>query len=325
MKKLGATFWIVAAIDAALLLVFLAMTLQQHSPGGNDGGREMGLFFFIIVPACVLAIAMLMFHFSASPWVKGLALFIVLVPGVWFAQSRVRDVLIDRSIEADRTGAGYFESEAMRRMGVAVVQRDVATLMRLGPTVDVNAAGRDMTLLALAVRSADARTSDGSEMPVVRALLALGARTDSAMHVACVRSDSVLLEALLAAGGNPNLRIGDGEPLVFDTMSSITPDNFRRLARSGLDLNSKSRDGPLPVQLAIYRRWDLLAIAIELGADMSAKRPDGRHVAGELAGQADEETKAGREVPAALQHARDVLSVASLNPRSSHPKMPAGS
>lgn len=179
--------------------------------------------------------------------------------------------------------------------------------MRIGPTVDVNTPGRDMTLLGLAVSGPDARVSDGSEMPVVRALLALGARADAGMHDACVRRNSALLETLLGAGGNPNLKIAENQPLVFDTMSRITPQNFRLLAGKGLDLNSKSYDDPLSVQLTIYRRWDLLAIAIELGADTTLARPDGRNVADELATQIDEETKAGHDIPADLLRARAAL------------------
>ena len=306
MTRLAQVFWSIAAIDAALLVVFLVMTLQQRS-SQNDGSREMGMFFFVIVPGFVLVLAMLLFHFSASwPW-KSIALLVVVVPGLWFAKSQIEDWVVDRQIEADRTGAGYFETEPMRQMGVAVVNRDVATLKRIGPTLDVNAPGRDMTLMRLAVSGADARTSDGSELPVVRALLALGAHADDAMPTACVRVDSALLDMLLAAGGNPNLNPTGHQPLIFEVMSSITPPNFRLLASHGLDLNSKAYNDPLPVQLTIYRRWDLLAIAIELGADVSLSRPDGRNVADELVSQVDEEVKAGREPPADLLRARTAL------------------
>jgi len=310
MTRLGQGFWAIAAIDAVLLAVLLVMSLQQRS-SQNDGGREMALFFFIMLPGFVLALAMLLFHFSTSLPAKSIALFVVLVPGLYFAKLQIENRIVDRSIEADRLGVGYFDTEPMRLMGAAVVQRDVQTLMRIGPGVDVNMPGRDnMTLMRLAVSSADERVSDGSDVPVVRTLLALGAKPDAAMHTACVRFDSDLLATLLAAGGNPNLKAGGHQPLVFDTMSSITPRNFRLLAQHGLDLNSRSHDDPLPVQLAIYRRWDLLAIAIELGADTQRARPDSRTVAGELASQIDEETKAGREPPADLLRASALLDAA---------------
>ena len=298
-------FWVVAATDSALLLAMLVMTLNSSS-GQNDGGREMALFFFIILPAVVLVLAILMFHFGPV-WLKAVALLIVLVPGLWFGKVQIEDRLVDRRIAADRSGVGYFHTEPMRQMGAAVVQRDVDTLMRVGRTVDVDTPGDDMTLMRLAVYGPDARSSDGSELPVVRALLALGASPDAAMSTACMRTDPDLLEMLLAAGGNPNLEVAPQRPLVFETMSVITQRSFRVLVAHGLTLNSVSYRDPLPVQLAIYRRWDLLAIAIELGADTTRARPDGRTVASELASQIEEEKAAGREVPADLLRALAVL------------------
>jgi len=306
MTRLAQVFWSIAALDALALVVLLVLLLSDPH-GQNDGGRQMGLFFFILLPALVLAAAMAMFRFGTSLPVKSIALFIVVVPAFWFAKVKIEERLVDRSIEADRQGVGYFDSEPLRKMGAAIVQRDVETLKRLGATVDVNTPGRDdMTLMQLAVTNADARTSDGSELPVVRALLALGAKADAGMEVACIRRDSELLEMLLAAGGDPNLKPA-GQPFVFSVMSTITPRNFRLLAAKGLDLNSRSRGDPLPVQLVIYRRWDLLAIAIELGADTTLAREDGRTVAGELASQIEEAKKAGGDIPAGLLQARAAL------------------
>lgn len=303
MTRLAQAFWMVAALDAAVLLVALLMSLQD-SGGGRDGGREMGLFFFVLVPAAVLVLAALAFHFSGSTAARAVALLVVLVPGLWWARVQVDEVLITRRMAADRAGTGFFDTEAMRLMGAAVMQHDVPTLMRLGPGVDVNTPGREMTLLRLA---AEALEPDGTELPVVRALLALGAQADQAMPAAVVRDDPALLKMLLAAGANPNLQNAYGQPLIFDVKSTIPPRSFRLLAAHGLNLDSVSYGDPLPVQLTIYRRWDLLVIAIELGADTARTREDGRSVAGELAAQADEARQAGREVPAELQQARALL------------------
>ena len=313
MIRLPHIFWTIAAIDAALLVILLIITLQDRA-GTHDGGRAMGIFFFIVVPGVALVLAMLMFHLTSSPIPRSIAQAVILVPAIWFVKLRIEDRLIDRQVEAHRLGVGYFESATMRALGAAVVRRDVETLLRVGRGVDVNTPGRDMTLMRLAVDRPDARTSDGSELPVVRALLSLGARTDDAMPAACTRSDSALLSLLLAAGGNPNLMVHGHEPLVFEVMSSITPQNFRLLATHGLILDSRSHGDPLPVQLAIYRRWDLLAIAIELGADMAPARPDGRTVASELTSQLNEETTAGREIPADLLRARTALQAGASTP-----------
>ncbi|MEO6281382.1 hypothetical protein [Roseateles sp.] len=313
MMRLGQVFWSIAILDAALLAIFFAIALQD-SGGRQDGGRAMGMFFFVLVPAVVLGAAMLLFHFSAGWPMKSIALFIVVVPGLWFAKTQVEGWTIDRRIEANRQGVGYFEGDAMRQMGAAVVQRDVATLMRIGATVDVNTPGRDMTLMRLAVDSPDTRISDGNELPVVRALLALGAQANDALPVACVRFDSALLTLLLAAGADANLKVSPQEPLVFGVMSSVTPANFSLLASHGLDLNSSSYDNPLAVQLAIYRRWDLLAILIELRGDTARARPDGRTVGSELASQIAEETAAGREPPPELRRALQLLNDKRVGP-----------
>ncbi len=264
-------------------------------------------FFFVLLPALVLVIAALTFHFSASSIWRVVALGVVLLPAIWWSKIQVDEMLITRRMAAKRAGTGYFDTEAMRRMGAAVVQGDVPMLMRLGRGVDVNTPGRhNMSLLRLAVQGLK-----NDDLSVVRALLDLGAHADDALPAAVMRSDPALLEMLLAAGGNPNLQVTPGQPLAFDMMSTVTPRNFRLLAAHGLDLDSVCRGDPLPVQLAIYRRWDLLQIAIEGGADVMRLREDGRGVAGELAAQAEAERQAGRSPPADLQRARDLLAVAA--------------
>jgi hypothetical protein len=267
----------------------------------------MGMFFFVLLPTAMVGFAVLLFHFSTSWPMKSVALFIVVVPGLWFLKTQAKDWLMDWRLESGRNGSGYFESQAMKQMGAAVVARDVATLMRVGPTVDVNAPGRDMTLMRLAVESPDARQSDASQLPVVRALLKLGAHPDDAMPVACVRADAALLKLLLSAGANPNLLLRPQQPLLFDVIQSLTPGNFRLLVTRGLDVNSRSNGDPLPVQLTIHRRWDLLTIAIERGADMTRTRSDGRNVAAELASQIAEEAQAGRVPPPELLRAQRLL------------------
>jgi hypothetical protein len=307
MIRISQLFWCVVGIEAALLLALFVIALQDRA-GAHDGGRAMGIFFYVVVPALALALAVALFYFSASVMARSIALFVVLVPAIWFAKSRIEERLIDRQIEARRSGVGYFASDAMRQMGSAVVRRDVATLLSVGRGVDVNTVGLDdMTLMRLATDLPDPRYSDGSELPVVRTLLALGANADTAMPAACARSDSALLDTLLAAGGNPNLMLHDDGPLVFTVMSIITPHNFRRLAAQGLNLDTRSRGDPLAVQLVIYRRLDLLMIAIELGADMTLARPDGRTVQGEIAAQIAEHASTGREIPDDLLLARTAL------------------
>jgi len=302
-------FWAVVALDATLFAVLLVMTLTQRGPA--DGGREMALFFFIALPAGVLLAAVGLFVWCDSSVVRGFALFVVTVPGLFIAGGQLRGLAIDHRIAQNHSGAGYFGDAAMRVLGAAVVQRDVKTLKRIGPSVDVNTVGeRGMTLLALAAERhfGDAPVlPEGPELEVVRTLLALGAKPDQALDTASKLKQPDLLRVLLEAGGNANLRTPGDQPLAFHWLSILPPDNLRLLAAHGLDLNTTSYGDPFAVSVSIHRRWDLLAVLIELGADTTRPRPDGRTVAGELTAQLAEEATAGRAPPPDLLRAKALL------------------
>lgn len=105
MTRLGLVFWSVAGIEAALLAVLCVVSLGDDA-GRHDGGRTMGLFFYVLLPALVFGAAMLLFHFSASWPMRAAALLIIVAPGLWFAQARVGDWLVGRRIEANRKGTG---------------------------------------------------------------------------------------------------------------------------------------------------------------------------------------------------------------------------
>lgn len=310
MIRMSSFFWPIAAIDALLFVVLGVMTLRTSAHG--DGGREMALFFLVAVPSVVLLVAVLMFAFGHSALVRGFALFVVAVPGLLFVGSRAHDAWIDHVIAENRSGVGYFTGDAMREMGRAVMRRDVATLARLGPSVDVDAVGEQgMTLLGLAVdrdfgRLPDAKDND--ELPVVRALLGLGAKADRGLDSAMRQSDTMLLRMLLDAGADPNLTGDGGQPLVFGWIGTITPEALRLLGAHGLDPDGTGYGDPLAVVVTIHRRWDLLAVLIELGADTTRPRPDGRNVAAELAAQADEATKKGGTVPPELARVTALLN-----------------
>lgn len=309
MIRVQQVFWTVTALDALFFAVLLVMTLTQRSHG--DGGREMALFFFIAVPSGVLLAAALLFLYVDSTVVRVIALFIVTVPGLFFGGGQLRSLWIDRVIAEHQNGTGYFDEGAMKAMGAAVVLRDVEALKRVGRGVDVNTVGdRGMTLLALAAERHfnDAPdTTDGRELQVVQVLLELGAKPNQGLDTAAKLKRSDLLRLLLAAGADPNLHADGEQPLVFRWLSVMTPETLRLLAAHGLDLNATSYGDPFAVTATIYRRWDLLAVLIELGADTARPRPDGRTVAGELSVQLAEEAQAGRPAPPDLLQAKALL------------------
>jgi len=312
-------FWSVAALDELLFLAMLVKTLQSTS-GHNDGGKEMALFFFIMLPSAALVLAVLLYVFTDGMVWRSLALLVVAGPGLFIGWGQIRNVYIDHRVAQDAAGSGYFSGRAMKAMGAAVVKRDVQTLRELGPAVQVNIEGEGgMTLLALAAGLADADAPGAaSVLPVVEVLLSLGAKPAQAMETATKLTDPALLRLLLDAGGDPNMKARDGQPLVFRWLAVMPLPTMRLLAERGLDLNATFHGDPLAVVLAIKQRRDLLAFLIEQGADVARPRPDGRNAPGEVDAQIDEAVKAGQTVAPELLQLKAMIEARKLGMGRDH-------
>lgn len=299
-------FWLIAAADAGLFVAMLVGLLQS---GSHDGGREMGIFFYILLPSAMLLLAVLLHVFSRAAFWRWLALFIVAGPGLLLLGTQVRNVYIDYLIAQTASGRGYFDSKPLRELGAAVVACDTESLKKLAPGVDIDTRGeRGMTLLGLASERAfdNPECATGSRLAVVRQLLALGAKADSGLDSALKNKDSAFLRALLEAGANPNQSTEFEQPIIFRWIEAMPLENMRLMIEHGVDKNAVSYGNPLPFELVIKRRWDLLALLIEHGADWRKPRDDGRTVAGEVAAQIAELQQQG-EVPADLLRVRELI------------------
>ncbi len=163
-------FWSVVALDAALFLGLLIATLAQRA-GANDGGREMGIFFFVLVPAVIIGVAVLLYVFTQALAWKILALIIVAGPGLFIAGGQIRSAYIDYMVRQHTAGRGFFTTPELDEMGAAVVAADIATLRRLGPKVDVNAVGEQgRTLIGMATTLAF-EAADGADAQRRRAVI----------------------------------------------------------------------------------------------------------------------------------------------------------
>ncbi|HSB94867.1 MAG TPA: hypothetical protein VLC91_00350 [Spongiibacteraceae bacterium] len=299
-------FWLIAAADGVLFTVMLFGMLQ----GGSDsGGREMGIFFFVLVPSLILLAAVLLHVFSRGTFWRMFALFIVAGPGLLFLGTQVRSVYIDYRIAQTASGRGYFDTKPLQALGAAVVACDAAALKDLAFGLDINTRGENgMTLLGLATERAfeNPDCASGSRLAVVQQLLALGADANSGLDAALKIDDITFLRTLLDAGANPNQSTEFDQPVVFGRLSNLPPDHLRLLIERGLDKNAISYGNPLAFELAVKRRWDLLALLIESGADWRKPRPDGRTVAGDIAAQITELQQQG-DLPADLLRVRDLI------------------
>ena len=96
MQKL---FWALVAGDAGLFLYLLIATLKQRSPA--DGGREMALFFGVLLPGAVVALGVLLYFLSSSMTWRLIALLIVAAPLMFIAMVRARSAYIDYAVRQD--------------------------------------------------------------------------------------------------------------------------------------------------------------------------------------------------------------------------------
>jgi hypothetical protein len=112
---------VLAAAEAVALLVPLASYIADPPGNAGSGGPQMGLFFFVLVPMFVLAIAVALLVFGRrSRILTGIGGAIVLFPVVGFAYWGVEEVRINRGVAELDSGRGYFTGEPARSLGVAI-------------------------------------------------------------------------------------------------------------------------------------------------------------------------------------------------------------
>jgi hypothetical protein len=304
-------FWAVVAVDTALFLFLLVSGLKES--GHSDGGREMGLAFYVILPGIFIGLAVLLYLRSTSMIARSLALVIVAGPGLLITGARVRDAYLSYSIRQDAEGVGYFSGNARKQLAAAVVHRDLATVQKIAPQVDINTLGKQgTTFLSLAAEEefgAEWNKKDlPSELPIVRELLARGAKPNPGLDTATKIPDPEFIRALLEAGADPNLKVGDA-PVVCNWLTVMPIANFRLLAEHGLDLNSSDQFGtPLVQRAGECENWDVVAYLIEHGADVKRGDKSGRTLPALIDDRIESYKTSGRELPEGLKRVKTLLS-----------------
>ncbi len=312
-------FWCIATIDAALLLVIFVATLTHEGGGHNDGGREMGIFFFLIVPGVALTLAVLLFIFTEHVVWRSIAILIVAGPGLYFLVDQANSLKESFFYAQRERGSGHFSmfgsQRALRPLATAVVNGDVAFLRNNAPGVDLNAPGdHDITLLKIAVREAKKQEYERQQpidghLAVIKALLELGAKPGDELREALEIRDPAVLKALLDAGADPNQKNADGRWLMAFDHSQTPLQHFRLLTERGMNVDMMDGSEPLDVELAIFERWDLVAHLIERGADFRKPRTDdGRTVASVLAQRIEDNGKEGKALPPDLLRVQSLIS-----------------
>jgi len=308
-------FWVCVAADALLFLVLFIVTLKQ--PGPSSGGREMSLVFSIFLPVVIIGAAVALYVFSTASLWRTVALVVVAGPGLLLAIIHTRDAYLNYRVALPASGRGYFSSKSLQQMGEAVVRRNLATVQQLGPQFNVNEPENgDMTLLRLAVAeefsAQDSQTP--SEVPVIRALLALGARPAPGLEVATKLKDPEVLRLLLDAGADLNLNVS-GSPVAFVWINIMPVANLRLLAEHGLNLNLADQFGtPLILAAAEQGNWDSVIFLLERGADPRRPDRDGRTLSSFVDERLnDQYSSAPKELVQQVRHRIDAMQRTSAN------------
>lgn len=92
---------------------------------------------------------------------------------------------------------------------------------------------------------------------------------DNAITVAtrAYAKDPDYLLMALKAGGDPNTRRHDGDPIIIRFVNDLNLDAIRMMKQNGADINISDRGGdPIVVTAAISGHWDVVWCLLDLGA-----------------------------------------------------------
>ena len=323
-SKMNIAFWTIAAIEGIVLVVVCVMFLADGNKGNHDGGRSMGLVFFLLIPGAIWLLALLLHFFFTSAVMRGVALLIVISPAIILAIAKGDDFYNTYQASQRVQGRGYFSGRAMRAMATAVAQANVPLVQKLAATVDINAVGDSgITLLWVATdtnRLQATSISPETRLQLVQTLLKLGAKPNrvsgSGAEVSPVllsalnMTDLAVVKALLDAGADPNAVSNTGASMLFAATGNMSVESLRMLIDHGANVNATLHGAPLSVWVCLDRRWDLLSLLIERGVDVSRtySAHDLRTAASFVATAIEDAQKENREPAASLLRVHSQLN-----------------
>ena len=294
MAIVNKIFWAVAALGAAFFLIAFVITLNES--GHSDGGKEMTLFFLIILPFLALGVVSLIYWKTSSPALHIMLLIATIVPVVLLARQWTTNLIYERRFAS---GMYVFTDPTLQKFLAAIHDLDAKQVRDLAGKVDINAVGESSTTpLSFAIQNAanaDTKAQPMSgHLEMISLLLSLGAKPMAGLEHACAMPHTDVLRMLLDAGADPNTLIGSGdrkEPVFYACLRSEQPmEKLRLLSQKGANLDLPSADGKAAIWMAaIYARWDAATFFLDRGANLDAVAGDektvGSHVQEEVTRQ----------------------------------------
>lgn len=290
MSVVNKIFWGVAALEAVFFVVAFVYTAAEGGANPN-GGKGIALIFQIALPFLILAVVSLIYWKTNSPVLHIVLLIAVIVPIVMLAGQWLRGPLMDRDIAA---GGYLYRDPKMKKFVAAVANLDEQKVRELAQGTDVNQPGENgETPLKFAIEKA-------GNLDMIRLLLSLGAKPDSALPTAYASNKNEIVDLLLDNGANPNYKDEEGTPAFFYGLSP-TEEHLRLLAQKGTDLNAVDAKGEgVLIHFATFSAWQSMLYFLELGAK-DTPMPSGKTAAKMVAQAIVEDKQNSRDTSPALR------------------------
>jgi len=307
-------FWSLIILDAGLLwgpAIFLILS--------GVGPFVLGSLFVraAVGVSILLAFAAWVYPNTQSPAIHRSLLILAAMPlvvGASYGVNYLREAAKERHVAQYNDGRlQMFGGDAqLKTFVLAVYEQDSSKVRELSPKVNINtvSALNSYTPLKLAVeRAAEAKPEAADRaLEMVRLLLSLGAKPNSALHAACRSSRTDLVRMLLDARADPNnLEPGrTGPPAFYGCFGSpseaVGLENLRLMKDKGADFTLKGDWLPAIPFAASNGRWETVLYLHQSGVPLREDR-DG----GWIARRVEEDLAAAKEPTAALKRVAELL------------------
>jgi len=285
---LTTVFWSLFLIEEAGFLFAAYYFLGPRSGSWGPEGPVGGLLLF--VPPVLLLVPAAIVLFTASDGAKMAGLAMLIVP-LLFVLLGLGTAGYEKFQKArHRSGYDLFFWPAQRNLAHAIVAHDVDLVKRLIPRAgDLNVRYKGETLLRFALENTYA---PGSAYEVVQALLAAGAdpnlpSADNEWPLTkAIEKNPALMSLLLQGGADPNLTDADGNPLWWSAMRFETGKSvieMEILLQRGVDIHKRGKDSGCVAWAADNGNWKAVWALMEHGAEWKDQRINGQSVAALLA------------------------------------------
>ncbi|HEY3443757.1 MAG TPA: ankyrin repeat domain-containing protein [Paludibaculum sp.] len=305
MKLAFAAGWICFAVE----LIFTAFLFISKNAGDDAAGRGVATGYGIVLLPLILIAGGLLYwgQGSSSRVLQWTALLVVALPflvgwGLW-----VSNAVSDAGDRRRAASAGDFADARLTALAHAIATRDqgaLATLLTQSGEIDWQARNRsDATLLGHAVRAVLDDYSGDQGVALVGMLMAHGAplagdpiRPGMPLLAAIMEGNTpgtvALLQLVLDAGADPNVRDRDGLPLIHITNSWHGLEKLKLLAAHGADLQARNnrRDRPqwsALMNAAYMQDWEPALFFLAHGVPPEYRAPDGNTLATVMAERAE--------------------------------------